>query len=88
MCSERFPEDCQENIFMDYYDQLMAEEHNQVLSGQMELIFKEGTKSNAASRRTKTMKYYLISQKPENQVCLTMSLKPLSISCKKVRIIS
>ena len=84
--SERFPDDCRENIFVDYYDKLNTEEQNQVLSGLMQVIPKEHTKNNASSRRTKTMKYYLIDQKSENQVCLTIFLNTFSISYKKVRI--
>ena len=59
-CSERFPDDCRENIFVDYYDKLNTEEQTQVLSGLMQVIPKEHTKNNASSRRTKTIKYYLI----------------------------
>ena len=39
-------------IFMDYYDKLNTKEHNQVLSGQMQVIPKECPENNAASKHT------------------------------------
>ena len=48
---------------------------------------KHCTKTDGASRRANTVKYFLIDQQPENQVCQSMFLTTLAISEKKARVI-
>ena len=48
---------------------------------------KHCTKTDGASRRANTVKYFLIDQQPENQVCQSMFLTTFAISEKKARVI-
>ena len=65
------------------------EKQNQVLSNLIQISQKQSSTPNAAypTKMSKSIKYFLVGQKPENQVCLSMFLNIFSISHKKVRVV-
>ena len=65
------------------------EEQNKVLSSLIQFSQKQSSNPNAANptKRSKSIKYFLVHQKPENQVRLSMFLNTFSISHKKVKVI-
>ena len=65
------------------------EEQYQVLSSLIQISQKQSSTPNAANptKRSKSIKYFLVDQKPENQVYLSMFLNTFSISHKKVKVI-
>ena len=65
------------------------EEQNQVLSSLIQISQKHNSTPNAAypTKMSKSTKYFLVGQKPENQVCMSMLLIIFSISHKKVKMI-
>ena len=65
------------------------EEQNQVLSSLIQISQKQSSTPNAANptKRSKSIKYFLVDQKSENQVCLSMFLNTFSISHKKFKVI-
>ena len=65
------------------------EEQNQVLLSFLQISQKQSSTPNAAytTKRSKSIKYFLVGLKPENQVCLSMFLNIFSISHKKVKVI-
>ena len=82
-CSDRFTDNCREKIFSDFYNNLNNEEQNQLLAGLIQI----SPNGPSTSKKKNFMKYFLLDQKPENQVCLTMFLSTFSITHKKVKII-
>ena len=70
-------------------DPAPLEEQNQVLSSLIQISQKQSSTPNAAypTKRSKSIKYFLVGQKPENQVSLSMFLNIFSISHKKVKAI-
>ena len=64
------------------------EEQNQVLSSLIQISQKQRSTPNAAypTKMLKSIKYFLVGQKPENQVCLSVFLNIFSISHKKVKV--